>query len=140
VDNLSYRGASRLCDELDVALKGSYVHTVEEEGIFVINTRLWWHQTEIPGTCIDTARTSGNATNLSISYARHCIHLDETQLPAGDEGYISMRDGAWDIAFITKGTILFTKVGVDPARSLSSKRADANYNSSLEKIQITKME
>jgi hypothetical protein len=86
-----YRGPSKLCDELDVALKGSYVHTVEVEGIFAIHTRLWWHQTEIPGMCIDTARTLGNATNLSISYARHCIYLDERQPPAGDEEYMSIK-------------------------------------------------
>jgi hypothetical protein len=87
MDNSSHRGASKLCDELDVALKGSYVHTVEEAGVFANNTRLRWHQTEIPGTCIDTARTLRNATNLSISYARHCIYLDETRPPAGDEEY-----------------------------------------------------
>jgi hypothetical protein len=112
-----------MCDELDVALKGSYVHTVEEGDIFVINTRLWWHQTEIPG--IDTARTSGNTTNLSISYARD-IYLDGTQPPAGDEEYMSSKDGAWAIAFIAKGTILFTEDGVDPPASRTSKLADAN--------------
>jgi len=106
-----------MCDELDIALKESYVHTVEEGDIFVINTRLWWHQTEIPG-----AKKGGN-DNLSISYARD-IHLDGTQPTEGDEQHMSSKDGAWAIAFIAKGTVLLTEV--DPPISRTTERADAN--------------
>eukprot|EP00978_Attheya_sp_CCMP212_P022711 scaffold68169_cov58-Attheya_sp.AAC.3 len=111
-----------MCDERDIALKDTYVHTVEEGDIFVINTRLWWHQTEIPGAI--SAKTGGNQNdNLSISYARD-IHLDGTQPTEGDEQHMNSKDGAWATAFIAKGTVLLTEV--DPPISRTTVRADAN--------------
>ena len=94
-----------MCDELDVALKGSYVHTVEEGDIFVINTRLWWHQTEIPGTCGgDNNRGVGSGCNLSISYARD-VYLNGMQPMEGNGCHMSSKDRSWATAFIPKGAV-----------------------------------
>ena len=109
-----------MCDELDIALKESYIHTVEEGDIFVINTRLWWHQTEIP------AFAGGDASschNLSISYARD-IWLDGMQPQEGQDMHMSSKDGSWATAFIPKGATLLTDA--DPPISRTSERIDAN--------------
>jgi hypothetical protein len=117
-----------MCDERDIALKDAYVHTVEEGDIFVINTRLWWHQTEIPGAKENAnanTNTGGNQNdNLSISYARD-IHLDGTQPAEGVKPqHMNSKDGAWATAFIAKGTVLLTEV--DPPINRTTVRADAN--------------
>ena len=88
------------CDELDIALKGSYVHAVKEYDIFVINTRLWWHQTEISGMYGgDSNRVLGSDCNLSISYA-HDIYLDGTQSMEGNGCHMSNNDRSWATTFI----------------------------------------
>jgi hypothetical protein len=104
------------CDELDIALKDSYIHTVEEGDIFLMNTRLWWHQTEIPGA------GGGQQSGLSISYARD-IYLDGTQPEAGED-YMSSVEGAWATAHIPKGTILLTE-GMDTS-PLGRTKENAN--------------
>lgn len=130
------------CEELDIALKESYRHTVEEGDLFVINTRLWWHQTEIPGTRTtsrdadhddDDNSTRNNSemvcsgrSNLSISYARD-LYLDGTQPNLGTNSRtmrMYSKDGSWATAFIPKGTVLLTEA--DPPISKTSKRAHAN--------------
>lgn len=118
-----------MCDGMDLALKGEYVAEVEEGDLFVINTRLWWHRTEIPGwgevgTKEVGERVVDRGDNVSISYARD-IYLDGTQ-PAKDEDEMHMfsKDGAWATAFLPKGTVLLTEV--DPPIGRTSVRADAN--------------
>lgn len=97
------------CDELDIALKKYYVQTVEEGDVFVINTRLWWHQTEIPGLSgAGKGRKNGKRTNLSMSYARD-ICLDGTQPVEGGELDMNNKDAGWASAFIAKGTVLHTQ-------------------------------
>jgi hypothetical protein len=80
------------CDELDIALKDTYTHTVEEGDLFLMNTRLWWHQTEIPAE-----------SGLSISYARD-IYLDGSQPVVED--HMSSVDGSWATLNFQKGTVL----------------------------------
>lgn len=119
-----------MCDAWDIALKNSYVCVVEEGDVFVINTRLWWHRTEIPG--INTVEVDGDnhasailCDNVSISYARD-IYLDGTQPPTDEKGKIHMssKDGAWATAFLSKGMVLLTEV--DPPITRTTVRADAN--------------
>lgn len=120
-----------MCDEMDLALLDCYVHTVEEGDVFVMNTRLWWHQTEIPGVS-SVAGTEGgggggeqSGAGLSISYARD-IYLDgKSQPKQGEEQeYMSSIDGAWATGHIPKGTILFTEK--DPPMSRSKEKEKAN--------------
>jgi len=119
-----------MCDAWDIALKNSYVCVVEEGDVFVINTRLWWHRTEIPG--VNTVEVDGDnhasgilCDNVSISYARD-IYLDGTQPPTDDKGkmHMSSKDGAWATAFLSKGMVLLTEV--DPPITRTTVRADAN--------------
>jgi len=108
---------------MDLALKGEYVVDVEEGDVFVINTRLWWHRTEIPGW--EVGRDDHHRRdNVSISYARD-IYLDGTQ-PSKDEDEMHMfsKDGAWATAFLPKGTVLLTEV--DPPIGRTTVRAHAN--------------
>jgi len=130
-----------LCDQNDVALKDTYVCQVEEGDIFLINTRLWWHRTEIPGA-LDVSRTRNGAgtkhwktaasnqydygNHLSISYARD-LYLDGTQPTKGsgeDKMDMFSKDGSWATAFLAKGTVLFTEV--DPPINRTTVRTDAN--------------
>jgi hypothetical protein len=60
--------------------------------MFVINTRLYWHQTEIPAS-----------NDASISFARD-IYLDG-KVPAEKETMIN-KDGAWAVGRIEKGTLM----------------------------------
>lgn len=108
---------------MDVALKESYVHTVEEGDIFVINTRLWWHETEIPAG----DASSGRSHSLSISYARD-VWLDGMQ-PVTEGGeemkmHMSSKDGSWATGFIPEGAVLLTDA--DPPISRTSEKEDAN--------------
>ena len=93
----------QLCDEKhDTALLDSYEILVQEGDVFVINTRLWWHQTEIP-------------PGWSVSYARD-LYLDpqgvtktNPEEPDGDEPAVesvSNREVSWASGFIEKGTTL----------------------------------
>jgi hypothetical protein len=120
-----------MCDGVDIALKGSYIHVVEEGDIFVINTRLWWHQTEIPGRTTRSDDDNGNKggmgngyCNLSVSYARD-IYLDGTKpLNPHTRMHMSNKDGAWATAFIPEGTVLLTEA--DPPICRTSNRIGAN--------------
>lgn len=123
-----------MCDDMDLALQDCYVHTVEEGDIFVMNTRLWWHQTEIPGVISaakagteggNSGEPSGAGAGLSISYARD-IYLDGRQPKVGKEEpeYMSSIEGAWATGHIAKGTILFTEE--DPPMSRSKEKEKAN--------------
>jgi hypothetical protein len=126
-----------ICDDMDLALLDNYVHTVEEGDIFVMNTRLWWHQTEIPGVISDDTRTtteglghnggepSKSGSGLSISYARD-IYLDgKNPIKEGqEEEYMSSIDGAWATGHIPKGTIMLTEK--DPPMSRSKEKEKAN--------------
>ena len=111
-----------MCDEhYDLALKDSYVVTVEEGDIFVINTRLWWHQTELPGVPAEPVTSEGSEaantgkkskpnspSGLSISYARD-MYFDGRQPEEGESEYMSSMDGAWATGNIPQGTVLFTE-------------------------------
>jgi hypothetical protein len=106
------------CDEdHDLALKDHYEVTVEEGDIIVLNTRIWWHQTELP------ASTSTKTGVLSISYARD-MYLDGKQPEAGDTEFMSSLDGAWATDFIAKGTVLLTET--DPPIRRSNQLSEAN--------------
>lgn len=115
------------CDhQFDVALKDSYSHTVEEGDMFLINTRLWWHQTEIAGIDDD----SGDDTGLSISFARD-LYLDGSQLQSSndddDPEHMSSVDGAFANATIPNGTVLLTELEELPSTiGRSNDRDKAN--------------
>ena len=107
------------CDEeYDLALKGHYEVTVEEGDIIVLNTRLWWHQTELPAST--TNKTMGT---LSISYARD-MYLDGNQPKAGDTEVMSSVEGAWAVGFIAMGTVLLTDT--DPPIRRSNQLPESN--------------
>jgi hypothetical protein len=60
------------CDrDHDLALLDSYEIMVEEGDVFVINTKLWWHQTELPPSFADMSEDR----SWSVSYARD-LYLD----------------------------------------------------------------
>jgi len=60
------------CDrDHDLALFDSYEILVEEGDVFVINTKLWWHQTELPPLSADMSKDR----SWSVSYARD-LYLD----------------------------------------------------------------
>ena len=100
-------------------LKDRYEITLEEGDIFVINTRLWWHQTEIPSPPSASASASAviadQGQNVSISYARD-IYLDATEKKVSKisqassteehEEKMSNQECAWAVGFIGKGTVL----------------------------------
>ena len=93
----------QLCDEQhDTALLDSYEILVEEGDVFVINTRLWWHQTELP-------------PGWSVSYARDLYldpkscaktNLDELDRDESAPESVSNREVSWASGFIEKGTTL----------------------------------
>lgn len=83
-------------------LEDSYKVTLSEGDRIVINTRLWWHRTEIP--------PQDNDDNVSISYAQD-IYLDGRKVPkegTEEEEVMSNVEGAWAMGFIPKGTQLLT--------------------------------
>jgi len=142
-----------MCDEIDIALKGSYVITVEEGDIFVMNTRLWWHQTEIPGTtttfpCDDNGdsdsksrgvmmESSSNgctSSNLSISYARD-IYLDGTK-PTVGRMHMSTLSGSWATAFIPKGTLFLTEADPPIGRTFNEMEANCELVVGEEKCEL----
>lgn len=111
------------CDlEYDMALLDSYSYTVEEGDVLLINTRLWWHRTEIPGIESDENGSSDNEAGLSISFARD-IYLDGREPKEGDD-YMTNVEGGMAAAFIPKGTILLTEA--DPPVGRSANREKAN--------------
>lgn len=94
----------QLCDEQhDTALLDSYEILVQEGDVFVINTRLWWHQTELP-------------PGWSVSYARDlyldpkgCAKTNQDETIDRDESApesVSNREVSWASGFIEKGTTL----------------------------------
>jgi len=89
------------CKMKNVILEDSYKVTLSEGDRLVINTRLWWHRTEIPPQQDDN--------NVSISYAQD-VYLDGRKVPAEgtEEEVMSNVEGAWAVGFIPKGTQLLT--------------------------------
>jgi len=87
----------------NIILEDSYKVTLFEGDRIVINTRLWWHRTEIPPPQDD------NDDNVSISYAQD-VYLDGRKVPAEgtEEEVMSNVEGAWAVGFIPKGTQLLT--------------------------------
>ena len=83
-------------------MEDSYKVTLSEGDRIVINTRLWWHRTEIPPQ-------QDNGDNVSISYAQD-IYLDGRKVPAEEteEEVMSNVEGAWAVGFIPNGTELLT--------------------------------
>ena len=90
------------CISNNVILEDSYKVTLSEGDRIVINTRLWWHRTEIPPQ-------QDNGDNVSISYAQD-IYLDGRKVPAEEteEEVMSNVEGAWAVGFIPNGTELLT--------------------------------
>ncbi len=93
----------QLCDEKhDTALLDSYEILVQEGDVLVINTRLWWHQTELP-------------PGWSVSYARDLYlepkgcaktNTEETERDEPDPESVSNREVSWASGFIARGTTL----------------------------------
>ena len=86
-----------ICDQQhDMALFDSYEVLVKEGDVFVINTRLWWHQTEIP-------------TGWSVSYARDlylgCAERNLESEPTKGE-CVGNKEVSWASGFIPRGTTL----------------------------------
>ena len=86
----------------ETSFRETYKLTLDRGDVMVINTRLWWHRTEIPPAAQydDDDAVCGN---LSISYARD-IYLDG-KTPPSDE-VMSNVEGAWAVGFIPKGAEL----------------------------------
>ena len=87
----------------NIILEDSYKVTLSEGDRIVINTRLWWHRTEIPPP------QDNDDGNVSISYAQD-VYLDGRKVPAEgtEEEVMSNVEGAWAVGFIPKGTELLT--------------------------------
>jgi len=86
-----------ICDQQhDMSLFDSYQVLVKEGDVFVINTRLWWHQTEIP-------------TGWSVSYARDlylgCAKPNLESEPIKGE-CVGNKEVSWASGFIPRGTTL----------------------------------
>ena len=91
------------CKIKKVILEDSYKVTLSEGDRIVINTRLWWHRTEIPPPQDDSD------DNVSISYAQD-VYLNGRGVPAEEEEEVmSNVEGAWAVGFIPKGTQLLTE-------------------------------
>ena len=73
------------CDrDHDLALFDSYDILVEEGDVFVINTKLWWHQTGLPPSSADMSKDR----SWSVSYARD-LYLDGNETGAALYGLTS---------------------------------------------------
>ena len=104
---------------LDITWKDSYTVLVQQGDILVINTHLWWHQTEIPpaSPSISANRNTNDDDDagryLSISYARD-IYLDASQQPPPpppeDDTLwdVDNQERAWATRFLAQGTTLLT--------------------------------
>jgi len=117
------------CDrDHDLALLDRYEVLVEEGDVFVINTQLWWHQTEIPpGWSVSYARdlyldrreitSDGGPTTESAQ--RHWeddnVKLDSesdtSDLQAGES--MNNVEVSWASAFIPRGTTLVVHDVID---------------------------
>jgi hypothetical protein len=125
----------RCCAQLalsnPVTLRDSYTHTVNPGDTIFINTKLWWHQTQIPGINVDddndigvsndnndtdvttalssssppSSSSSNDNLGLSISFARD-VYLDGSQPANVDDEYMSVIDGAFAVTFIPKDTLM----------------------------------
>jgi hypothetical protein len=104
-----------MCKDANVILQDSYVHTVQEGDMFLINTRLWWHQTEIPASDEEQA-----PLGLSISFARD-IYLDGTEPGEGEAEYMSNADGAMAGDDTPKGAIILLTGDEPPIRRSTDK-------------------
>ena len=86
-----------ICDqEHDMALLDKYEVLVEEGDVFVINTKLWWHQTEIPPGC-------------SVSYARDLYLGEAPSFEPKDQicqESVGNRETSWASGFLPRGTTL----------------------------------
>jgi len=119
------------CNFFGKTLQSSYEIMVNQGDIFVINTHLWWHQTEIPILATATARqfcdaasaTAHHQSYLSISYARD-IYLNGADPPDEDVMNVINQEGAWSIGFIAKGTTLLTEE--DPPMIRTSEKEKSN--------------
>jgi len=92
------------CKMKNVMLEESYRVTLSEGDRIVINTRLWWHRTEIL-----PPKDNDDDDNVSISYAQD-VYLDGRKVPVEgtEEEVMSNVEGAWAVGFIPKGTQLLT--------------------------------
>jgi hypothetical protein len=109
-----------MCNDRDVALLDSYVHTVEQGDMFFINTRLWWHATELPGVADESC------AGWSISFARD-VYLDGLQPDNAADEFMSTIDAVFANATIPHGTILLTELEELPSTMGTSKeRAKSN--------------
>jgi len=125
------------CNNLGTKLKDSYEIMVEQGDILVINTHLWWHQTEIPPLAttstannvkhtrkrgLDCGGTAPKTTTtppcLSISYARD-IYLHGAEPPTDNDMDVTNQEGAWATGFIAKGTTLLTEDANPPMNRTS---------------------
>ena len=86
-----------------ISFRDNYTLTLAQGDVMVINTRLWWHRTEIPPAQYDEKMKNIVSKNLSISYARD-IYLDGKIPPANE--VMSNVEGAWAVGFIPKGAEL----------------------------------
>jgi hypothetical protein len=108
------------CERTDFAQTcQSLTICLEESDLLVINTRLWWHRTELP-LC----------STESISYARD-IYFDGNYNNNNDDDnvppkeHMRNQEGAWAVGFIEKGTLLYTEDS-DPNMMHTSNEPEAN--------------
>jgi hypothetical protein len=109
-----------MCNDRDVALLATYVHTVQEGDVFFVNTRLWWHQTELPGVVKTDGKEQPSAGGWSISFARD-VYLDGLQPVNAADEYMSSISGVFANANIPQGTILLTELEELPSTMGRSK-------------------
>ena len=100
------------------SFKPSYSLLQHPGDIIVINTRLWWHHTELP--------PQNDNTGVSVSYARD-IYLDGNTPPTDlPEESMSNKEGAWAMGFIEKGTLMYTDDPSLPMMQRTTNKSEAN--------------
>lgn len=82
-----------------------------EGDVLCVNTRLWWHQTQIPARC-----------DLSVSVARD-MYLDGTQAAACDMTNV---EGHYATQAISRGAVLFTEEDAPDAELPRCPPGEAN--------------
>ncbi len=120
-----------ICDQQhDMALHDSYEIFVEEGDVFVINTRLWWHQTEISnGWSVSYARDLYLKRSLDAGYNKSIAETKSTEFT--EKKFVGNKEVSWASGFIPRGTTLVVDDVVDDDSDSVDNGYDDNDNNDI---------